>query len=53
LVDGSIGAFNPQDGIAYLDAVHIAADFDSDLITLSVTAPAPVRGRERVDIRAP
>jgi hypothetical protein len=30
LVDGSIDAFNHQDGIAYLDAVHIAADFDSD-----------------------
>jgi hypothetical protein len=52
LVDGSIGAFNHQDGIAYLDAVHIAADFvDGDLITLSVTAPPPVRGREQVDIR--
>jgi hypothetical protein len=32
LVDGSIGAFNHQDGIAYLDAVH------TPLATLMMTS---------------
>jgi hypothetical protein len=46
LVDGSIGAFNHQDGIAYLDAVHYPPRNADDDVAAAVAGRHGFRGHK-------